>query len=672
MPPTSSSREPLASSRAWMAAAVLVLAGVAVYLNGLAAPFVFDDRDVIERNPSIRSLAGSFFPPAADGMTTSGRPLVNVTLALNHLLGGTDVGIYHVTNLLIHLLAGVVLYALLRRLLGAAAPGECKLIDDIPDGGSRVGHHLTDDSASGAAGWNPVAWVAALLWMVHPLQTESVTYTAQRAESMVGLFLLLTIYAFLRATDPAGAARRRFWQGATVAAGLLGVFCKEVMVVAPVVVFLLDRTFVGGSFRVAWRHRRGLHLALFATWLPLAWLVAGSAGRGGTAGLSAQVSPWHYLLTQAWAVPHYLRLALWPSPLVFDYGIGLIRNPAEVIVPGLVVLALLGLTVWALVRRPRVGFALAFFFLVLAPSSSVVPVATQVIAEHRMYLALAAVTALVAVGLHRWLGRAALGVGIALAVALGAVTVARNRDYQSELGIWQDIAAKRPQNARAHANIGQLLSEQGREPEALAAYAEALRLLPAQPRTLFNAGLSLTNLGRLDEAIGRYAAAVELDPKYTDARINLGLLLLEKGRAPEALVHLAEAAKLAPEQPEALSGWGSALAQTGKLTEAGDVFNRALAKATEPAMVANLHFNLGNVGMAAGRPDQAAREFALAAGLSPENAPAHFNLAVALLRLGGRNSEAAAHLEQALRIDPGLPRAREMLAELRRSAPVSP
>lgn len=654
MPPTSSSREPLASTRAWVAAAVLVLAGLAVYLNGLGTPFVFDDRDVIERNPSIRSLADSFFPPAADGMTTSGRPLVNVTLALNHLLGGNEVGIYHATNLLIHLLGGLVLYGVLRRILPARVPAE---------------RHSTDGMSGGAAGWNPVAWVAALLWMVHPLQTESVTYIAQRAESLAGLCLLLTLYAFLRAAGEAEAGPRRRWQGAAVAACLLGVFCKETMVVAPLLVLLLDRTFVAGNFRDAWRQRRGLYLALFATWLPLAWLVAGSAGRGGTAGLSAQVSPWHYLLTQAWAVPHYLRLALWPAPLVFDYGVGLIRDPAEVIVPGLVVLALLGFTGWALVRRPRLGFALAFFFLVLAPSSSVVPVATQVIAEHRMYLALAVVTALASVALHRGLGRAALGAGFALAVALGATTVARNRDYQSELGLWQDIAAKRPQNARAHANIGQLLSEQGRELEALAAYAEALRLLPEQPRTLFNAGLSLTNLNRIDEAIGSYAAAVELDPKYTDARLNLGLLLLERGRTPEALVHLAEAARLAPEQPEALSGWGSALAQTGKLAEAVDVFTRALAKAKEPAMVATLHFNLGNVGMAAGRPDQAAREFALAAGLSPDSAPAHFNLAVALLRLGGRNAEAAVHLEQALRIDPGLPRAREMLAELRRNTP---
>jgi tetratricopeptide (TPR) repeat protein len=622
-----------------MAAAALVVAGVAVYLNGLRTPFVFDDRDVIERNPSILSLADSFFPQAADGMTTSGRPLVNVRLAVDHQLGGMDVRIYHATNLVIHLLAALVLYALLRRLLGAAG--------DI------------------------AAFLGALLWTVHPLQTESVTYTAQRAESLVGLFLLLTLYALVRAADPADAVRRQRWQMATVTACLLGVFCKEVMVVAPVVALLLDRTFLAGSFGAAWRARRGLYLALLATWLPLAWLVAGSAGRGGTAGLSVNVSSWHYLLTQTWAIPHYVRLVFWPWPLVFDYGVDLIREPGQVVGQGLVMLALLGTTAFALVRHPRTGFALAAFFLVLAPSSSVVPVATQVIAEHRMYLALAAVTTLTAVGLQRWLGRTALVTGLAVAFALAAATVARNRDYQSELGLWRDIAAKRPQNARAYANIGQLLSEQGREEEALAAYAESLRLLPEQPRTLFNAGLSLTALGRDDEARASYARSVELDPKYVDPRANLGLLLLEQGAVPEALAHLAEAARLAPDRPETLSAYGTALAMSGRFGEAEAVFGRALTKATDPALLATLHFNLGNAAMASGRTDQAAKEFALAVQFDARNAAAHFNLGVALLRLGGRNTEAAAQLEEALRLDPGLTPARTMLAELRRSQPAA-
>jgi tetratricopeptide (TPR) repeat protein len=655
MPPPPPSRAPTAF-RPWLAAALLVLAGVAVYLNGLGAPFVFDDRDVIERNPTILRLADSFFPPKADGGTTSGRPLVNVTLALNHALGGTDVRIYHATNLAIHLLAGIVLYALLRRLVPAGP-------------GAKI--HLIDETWAEPAGGNPVAWLAVLLWMVHPLQTEAVTYTAQRAESLVALCLLLTMYAFVRSAEAADAGRRRLWQGAAVAACLLGVFCKEVMVVAPVAVLLIDRTFVAGNFRAAWRARKGLYLALLAAWIPLAWLVAGSAGRGGTAGLSVNVSSWDYLLTQTWAIPHYLRLAFWPSPLVFDYGVDLIRAPGQVAAQAVFMVALLAATAVALVRSPRVGLALAFFFLVLAPSSSVVPVATQVIAEHRIYLALAAVTSLVAVGLQRWLGRAALAVGVTAAVALGAATVARNRDYQDELGLWRDIAAKRPQNARAFANIGQLLSEQGKEAEALEAYAESLRLLPEQPRTLFNAGLSFTALGRIDEALASYARSVELDPKYVDPRTNLGLLLLEKGAVPQALAHLTEAARLAPDQPEALSAYGTALAMSGRIGDAEAALNRALARATEPAMVATLRFNLGNAAMAAGRADQAAREFALAVQLDGRNAAARYNLGVALMRAGGRNAEARAQIEEALRLDPGLTPARNLLAELLRSQPAA-
>ena len=168
-----------------------------------------------------------------------------------------------------------------------------------------------------------------------------------------------------------------------------------------------------------------------------------------------------------------------------------------------------------------------------------------------------------------------------------------------------------------------------------------------------------------------YARSVELDPKYVDPRTNLGLLLLEKGVVPEALAHLAEAARLAPDRPETLSAYGTALAMSGRFGEAEAVFGRALTKATDPALLATLHFNLGNAAMASGRTDQAAKEFALAVQFDARNAAAHFNLGVALLRLGGRNTEAAAQLEEALRLDPGLTPARTMLAELRRSQPAA-
>ena len=383
---------------------------------------------------------------------------------------------YHATNLAIHLAAALLLFGLLRRTF---------LLPAMRDGW-------------GAAA-TPLALAVALLWAVHPLQTESVTYVVQRAESLVGLFYLLTLYGLVRG---ATAARPLGWYAVSALACLLGMASKEVMVSAPLVALLYDRTFLAGSFREALRRRYGLYLALAATWLLLAWLVAAAAGRGGTAGFGQGVGCWAYFGTQFGAIVHYLRLSAWPSPLVLDYGDGLARTAAE-IVPYAIVVGLLALaTVAALWQWPKAGFLGACFFALLAPTSSIVPVVTQTIAEHRMYLPLAAVVAAAVLGGYAacrglarrgWLSRPAAGLlfgcaAAAAGVTLGTLTFQRNKDYRSGLSIWQDTAAKAPHNARAQCNLGVALMARGRTRRGHGAPPEGignpagLRRGPQQPR----------------------------------------------------------------------------------------------------------------------------------------------------------------------------------------------
>ena len=193
------------------------------------------------------------------------------------------------------------------------------------------------------------ALAAAALWALHPLQTESVTCIAQRTESLCGLFYLLTLYAFARATllavQPApgwSALTPTRWLVLSVLSCLLGMATKEVMVTAPVLVFLFDRTFVARSFAAAWRARRSYYVALAATWLGLlALLFLGSGARGASAGFGLGVTGWTYLLKQGEAVLLYLRLAVWPYPLVLDYGTAVGRPDLPFLGQGLAVVALL-------------------------------------------------------------------------------------------------------------------------------------------------------------------------------------------------------------------------------------------------------------------------------------------------------------------------------------------
>ncbi len=592
---------------------LLAAAVIAVWATSLGGAFVFDDIPAIVENPTLRhpaNLAAVLAPPGDQAGTVGGRPLLNFSLALNFAAGGLDPAGYHVVNLAIHLAAALLLLGIVRRTLRRSA-------GSWPEAGREA-----------------VAFLAALLWAVHPLQTEAVTYVVQRAESLMGLCYLLTLYGFIRLTEPepaGGANSRRPWAVLTVLACLLGMATKEVMVTAPVVVLLYDGAFMAGSLREAWRRRRGLYLALTATWLLLAVLVASTHGRGGSAGFGSSAGAWPYLLTQASAITHYLCLAFWPSPLVFDYGTRLIRQPGEVLGPMLAIALLLVATVYAWRRNPPVGFPPAAFFLLLAPSSSLVPIATEPVAEHRMYLPLAAVVVLVVAAVFAALLRLAPRraglvltlLGLSAAVGLGAATIRRNRDYRSELALWTDTAAKAPGNPRAHNNLA----------EALRASGEPAR------------------------AAEEFAAAVRADPDYTPAQYNLGVTLLDSGRAQEAIPHLVRARQAPRHQAELRQFLGEAYARTGQHAAATENFRAALMLSPNNAIVA---FGLGNSLAAQGDFASAVLAFRAAVAADPDQVRMRNNLANALL-FSGHTAEAIDQYREALRRAPDNVQVRENL-----------
>ena len=581
--------------------ALIAIAAIAVYGRTLGYPFVLDDAPSIVDNPSIRHWGSALWAPP--GTTAAGRPLLNLSLALNCAIGGTGVAGYHALNLVIHILAALTLFGILRRTLRRN-----------PDNG-RLQYGL------------PLA--IALLWTIHPLQTESVTYIIQRAESLMGLFYLLTLYFFIRSVSDFQASGLRF-QVFSVASCLCCVATKEVAATLPMVVLLYDRTFVAGSFREAWARRRKFHLCLFAAWIPLAALVLSTHGRARTAGFGSGVSVATYARDQLAAIPHYLRLCLWPHPLVFDYGTSPGFSDDRVAAGAVVLVALAAATGWALVRRPSAGFLGACFFLILAPSSSVIPVATEPVAEHRMYLPLAAVAVAFAAALHALLGRRSLPLLLALAAALGWPTVRRNGDFRSAEILWRDTLAKWPSSERARNNLGNVLAAQpGRLEGAIAEYREAVRLRPEYAEAHFNLGCALERTpGGLAGAIAAYREAVRLKPDFAEAHNNLGNAL-EKlpGGSPEAIAQFEAALALKPAYPEARNNLGAALLDVP------------------------------------GRLDAATAQFREALRLQPGNPAARVNLAVALLMTirPAEAEEAVASLREALRLDPGNAAARALL-----------
>jgi tetratricopeptide (TPR) repeat protein len=480
-----------------------------------------------------------------------------------------------------------------------------------------------------------------------------VTFISQRAESLMGLFYLLTLYCFVRCVEsqepcgalstdstgspPAGsghpapkrtACRERRtkagvgWLLASIFSCLFGVMSKEIIVTAPVMVFLYDKTFVAGSFRAAWQRRWPYYLGLASVWLLLARLMTGLNQRA--VGFGQGVTWWNYALTSCRSVVLYLKLAIWPHPLVFDYGTNaiVVQHAAEIAPYALVLAVVLVGTAIALWRWPAAGYAGAWFFVILAPTSSVVPVVLSPTAEHRVYLSLAAMIALVVLGLHTLVGRRSFLLFAAVAVGLGWLTIQRNKDYHSELTILSDTVAKCPGNERAHENLGYVFSEiPGHLPDAISEYQAALRDKPDFAEAHDNLGAILAGIpGRALEAIAHFEAALRSYPDFAEAHNNLGIVLATiPGRLPEAISHYEAALKM------------------------------------DPGSVAT-HYNLGNAFLQQGRYSVACEQYEEALKLSPNFLEGHLNLGITFEKIG-RPSDAIDQFEAALQIKPGDPTA---------------
>ena len=423
-----------AAGRQRIYAAIIVAAGVAAYANAILTPFVLDDESSVVQNEDIRQLTNLprvLFP--AFNSPAAGRPLVSLSFALNYAAGGLDPRGYHAVNLALHLLCALLVFGLIRRTL------------------------LLPSLARWGSGASEIAFGAALLWVVHPLTSEVVNYATQRTESMMALCLLATMYGALRAhTAPEGR-----WDGLAIAACLLGVLCKETMVVAPVLVLFFDRAYLFQGWREAFRERNSLYMGLLASWFVLASL-HWSGPRAAVSGFSAGVEPLTYLFNQAVVIVDYMRLSIWPVDLVAFYGWPQPLTFAQVAVHLAFVATLVAATVVAVLGAPRVGFLGVWFFGILAPTSSIVPIVTEVGAERRMYLPLVALILMVVLALWRITGsRIQTGVAVALAAVLAVTTAGRNREYATGLSLAQTIVDRRPSGA-AHHMLGEQLVNSGR------------------------------------------------------------------------------------------------------------------------------------------------------------------------------------------------------------------
>lgn len=578
---------------------LLVSATVLAYSNSFAGRFQIDDQHVIQENLAIRDLG-----EMVRQLGTSTRSLVNLTFALNYACHGLELWGYHFVNLLVHLAAVLFLFFWLRSIWG--------------EGGSRT------------------ALLTALLFGVHPLTTQSVTYITQRYSSMAGMFFFASLWLWSRFRH----SGRRFWHVLCLGAVVAGMLCKEMMVAAPLALiaadFALHRTDVVSAVgaRAVRRWTALVPLVVLLWIVPVLNLIShGHSIAEWEESLNwakgLDVTRWAYLLTQIrLIVLTYLQLMVFPVGQSVDHPVLIVQTAADPATVASAAALLLGLilSIHASFVRPdrpaRVaGFGGLLFFLGLAATSTIIP-NSAIVQEQRLYVSLAgfltAVTALIwMLPLHRFIPTAVLG---AAAVVLGVLTHERNILWHSESVVWQDAVNRAPNSPRAHNNLA----------------------------------LALADAGRIDDAVSHLRRAIKLNPNYALAYNNLGNILFRRDRVAEAMQLYAEAIRIAPDYADAHNNMGAALERTGQYAAAVRQCRRALE--LEPNL-ADAHNNLGNALEGMNQLDEAVHHFRAAIDLyrrlneTRHQAMAHNNLANTLARLGN-HEDAAAHYDEALRLNP--------------------
>ena len=482
----------------------------------------------------------------------------------------------------------------------------------------------------------------------------------------MGLFYLLTMYCSVRGLD--GQSAR--WHIAAVLACAGGMTCKESMITAPVIVGLYDYVFASGTVLRKIRRTR-LYVGLATTWLVLAALMS-SAPRA-TVGLETHVSPWTYLLNQAPILLTYLRLTFWPTNLVLDYGSPQPLALTDVLLPLVVVAALAVVVVILMVRRSQIGFLGAWCFITLSPTSSLVPIATEVGAERRMYLPLAGLIVLVVLCIYRgWTSRVrspqplvGAAAVVVVCLALAAATFQRNIEYQSKVSIMKTTVERRP-HPRAYQLLASAYIEAGDRDQALT----YLRQAKADPMSSFMLGIELISGGQTAPGIEELERFVALAPSHVlaaDAREALGKVYLSNRQFDQAAAHLREAVRLQPQRGPSHGLLGRVLVQQGRAAEA--IAELQAAVNLQPGDLETIRV-LGIVQGQSGQLEAAVKSFRRAIELNPKSSRDHYLLARALAAMG-QIAAAVPYFAQAVVLDPQNSEARADLERAERDAPLA-
>jgi Tfp pilus assembly protein PilF len=583
---------------------LIVVTAFLAYSNSFHVPFQFDDRPNIANNPDVK-IKDLTWDRLAQLVEKSYQDNIRVfsylTFALNYHFGGLNVFGYHLVNVIIHIGSGIFLYWLLI------------LTFNLPSLRETYG------SIS-----YPVSLLASLIFISHPIQTQSVTYIVQRMASMAGMFYLLSMMLYVKGRSSWSKSRFIYWGGSAFS-WVLGLFSKENVAILPVFILLYEIYFFQNS-EVSQKGKRILgfligSIGLIAFISLLVWgeryfnqLVEGYQIREFT--LSERI------LTQFRVVLYYVSLLVYPHPsrLNLDYDFPLSKtmlDPPTTLISIFITFGLIGLSVWKGKKSPILSFCILWYFGNLVIESSIFPL--EMVYEHRLYLpsvgpfllfSLLTVRGIekLKAGFFRKGHRSAQGINVirpaekfvewfiplGMILLFSLVSYQRNSIWNSELELWRDCVKKSPQKERVHHNLGFVYYEMERLDDAEEEFEQALRLNPRYALSMYNLGLVYYRKGSMDEAIRYYQKAIELDSKSPDFFYNLGVAYYQKGLYEKAIRVYQKVLELNPDYENGHKSLGLAYKKLKEWDKAIRSFQEELRRHPENVYT---HLDLGDVYM---------------------------------------------------------------------------
>jgi len=652
---------------------LLALPAVLIYANTFQAPFTLDDNINIADNQAVRLVDFTLENLVRAGFDSPlrTRPVAYISFALNYYLHGYELPGYHLVNLLVHIFTGLFLFLFATTTLNL--PGYAT--------GEEQGTPL-----SGTAGqW--VAFFTALVWLVHPLHTQSVTYIVQRMNSLAAMFYILALWLYARARFTPGKASRNMLYTGTCLAGILALGSKEIALMLPLTILLYEWFFLQ-NLDMRWlRKRLPVVAGVFLLIIVAAFLFLGSNPVEyirDTYKLR-DFTLYQRVLTELRVVIYYISLLIYPHPgrlnLEHDFALSLsLTTPPTTLLSLLAIAGLIAGAVCIAKKKRVASFCIICFFSHLVIESSVLGL--EIIFEHRTYLpSMFAVLGLVLAGyLYLPFGRWRIILLVILVIIGSKWTYDRNTLWGDEIAFLQDCVKKAPGKWRTHFNLGHALARRDRLDEAIFHFREALK------RTAYHAGLEddtgylkepqtdleaavrrqhadlLSNLGNallrdgcLEAAVEPLEKALQLEPRHVTAHTNLGLVYSRMGRSAVAVRLFRRAIEIEPDYVQAHNSLGLELAAMGDVTGAVESYGRAIA--TDPNF-AEAYNNLGIQQARQGRLTDAVSNLSQAIAIQPDYGEAYYNLGL-ILAGQGRFDAAAGVLEKAVRERPDFTPARE-------------